>query len=139
MCVEPVKPSCISPLCIGCACGFFVGVLFPTLLCRRNERANSENLVEPSRENKGKRGLRKERCMLRLSLSAVQTCLFPWSRQFPLFWLRLEMAAGCASYHVRSTKLDVGWATPSASSTTPVTSCPRRTLSRFSTEVPSAL
>ena len=28
VCDEPVEPSCIWPVCIGCACGFFVGVLF---------------------------------------------------------------------------------------------------------------
>ena len=38
-----MKPSCIWPVCIGWSCGFCVGVLFTALLCRRNERANSES------------------------------------------------------------------------------------------------
>ena len=37
VCDGLVKLSCTSPVCIGCACGFCVGVLFTTFLCRRNE------------------------------------------------------------------------------------------------------
>ena len=46
VCDETVKPSCIWPVCIGCACGFCVGVLLTALFFRRNERANSES-TEP--------------------------------------------------------------------------------------------